>query len=59
MAIQGMRVMPGEKLFDVADLSTVWVVSDIYEYELFSDKNRPDSKDKPELFTGKGIFINC
>ena len=34
MAVQGMRVMPGEKLFDVADLSSVWVVSDIYEYEL-------------------------
>jgi Cu(I)/Ag(I) efflux system membrane fusion protein len=34
MAVQGMRVMPGEKLFDVVDLSTVWVVSDIYEYEL-------------------------
>ncbi|MCL4458222.1 MAG: efflux RND transporter periplasmic adaptor subunit [Nitrospirae bacterium] len=33
-ALQGMRIMPGEKLFDVADLSTVWVVSDIYEYEL-------------------------
>jgi len=26
--------MPGEKLFDLADLSTVWVISDIYEYEL-------------------------
>ncbi|MBI5409649.1 MAG: efflux RND transporter periplasmic adaptor subunit [Nitrospirae bacterium] len=34
MAIRGMRVMPGEKLFDLADLSTVWVISDIYEYEL-------------------------
>jgi len=34
MAVQGMRVMPGEKLFDVVDLSHVWVVSDIYEYEL-------------------------
>lgn len=33
-AVKGMRVMPGEKLFDVADLSSVWVVSDIYEYEL-------------------------
>jgi Cu(I)/Ag(I) efflux system membrane fusion protein len=33
-ALQGMRIMPGEKLFDVADLSAVWVVSDIYEYEL-------------------------
>ena len=26
--------MPGEKLFDMADLSTVWVIADIYEYEL-------------------------
>ncbi|MBI4843624.1 MAG: efflux RND transporter periplasmic adaptor subunit [Nitrospirae bacterium] len=34
MALQGMRVMPGEKLFDLADLSTVWVIADIYEYEL-------------------------
>ena len=33
-ALQGMRVMPGENLFDLADLSTVWVVADIYEYEL-------------------------
>jgi Cu(I)/Ag(I) efflux system membrane fusion protein len=34
MAVQGMRVMPGEKLFDVVDLSSVWIVADIYEYEL-------------------------
>lgn len=34
MALNGMRVMPGEKLFDIADISTVWVISDIYEYEL-------------------------
>lgn len=34
MAIQGMKVMPGEKLFDVADLSHIWIVADIYEYEL-------------------------
>ncbi|HEX9861247.1 MAG TPA: efflux RND transporter periplasmic adaptor subunit [Nitrospirota bacterium] len=34
MAFQGTRVMPGDALFDVADLSTVWIISDIYEYEL-------------------------
>jgi Cu(I)/Ag(I) efflux system membrane fusion protein len=34
MAVQGMRVMPGEKLFDVVDLTSVWIVSDVYEYEL-------------------------
>ncbi len=33
-ALRGMRVMPGEKLFDIADLSSVWIISDIYEYEL-------------------------
>ena len=34
MAVQGMRVMPGEKLFDVADFSDLWIIADIYEYEL-------------------------
>jgi Cu(I)/Ag(I) efflux system membrane fusion protein len=33
-ALQGMRVMAGEKLLDLIDLSTVWVVADIYEYDL-------------------------
>ena len=34
MAVRGMKVMPGEKLFDIADLSTLWLIADIYEYEL-------------------------
>jgi Cu(I)/Ag(I) efflux system membrane fusion protein len=34
MAVQGMKVMPGEKLFDVADLASLWVIADIYEAEL-------------------------
>ena len=34
MAILGMRVMPGEKLFDLADLSSLWILADVYEYEL-------------------------
>ncbi|MHB8843363.1 MAG: efflux RND transporter periplasmic adaptor subunit [Nitrospirota bacterium] len=33
-AIQGMRVMPGEKLFDIADLSTVWITADLYEQDM-------------------------
>jgi Cu(I)/Ag(I) efflux system membrane fusion protein len=33
-AVQGMRVMPGDKLFDIADLSSVWIISDVYENEL-------------------------
>jgi membrane fusion protein, copper/silver efflux system len=31
---QGQRVMSGEKLIDIADLSTVWIWADIYEFEL-------------------------
>lgn len=31
---QGSRIMPGEKLFDMADLSNVWITADIYEFEL-------------------------
>ncbi len=34
MAVQGMRVMAGEKLFDVADVASLWVVADIYEADL-------------------------
>jgi membrane fusion protein, copper/silver efflux system len=32
--VQGMRVMPGEKMFDIADLSTVWLVADLYESQM-------------------------
>jgi Cu(I)/Ag(I) efflux system membrane fusion protein len=31
---QGMRVMAGEKLLEVADLSSVWITADIYEFEM-------------------------
>ncbi len=33
-AIEGMRAMPGEDLYLIADLSRVWVTASIYEYEL-------------------------
>lgn len=33
-ALQGMRVEPGMELYKIADLSTVWILSDVYEYEL-------------------------
>ncbi|MDZ7288643.1 MAG: efflux RND transporter periplasmic adaptor subunit [candidate division KSB1 bacterium] len=34
MIVQGAAVMPGMKLFQIADLSTIWVIADVYEYEL-------------------------
>jgi Cu(I)/Ag(I) efflux system membrane fusion protein len=33
-AIDGMRVMPGDDLYVIADLSRVWITAAIYEYEL-------------------------
>jgi Cu(I)/Ag(I) efflux system membrane fusion protein len=33
-ALQGQFVTPDTTLFTVADLSTVWVVADVYEYEV-------------------------
>ena len=34
MAFKGMSVMPGMTLYKIGDLSTVWMIADIYEYEL-------------------------
>ena len=33
-ARQGMRFMPGEALYQVADLSAVWVVADVFEQDI-------------------------
>lgn len=32
--LAGMYVKPGDPLYTIADLSSIWVVADIYEYEL-------------------------
>ncbi len=53
MALQGMRFMPGEKLFDIADLSTVWVIADIYEYELSFVKLGQTARITLSYFPGK------
>ncbi len=33
-AVQGMRFMPGEVLYQVSDLSAVWVVADVFEQDI-------------------------
>ena len=33
-AVQGMRFMPGEMLYQVADLSRVWVIADVAEQDI-------------------------
>lgn len=34
VALHGMRVTPADSLFDIADLSRVWVMADVYEADL-------------------------
>lgn len=33
-AIEGRRFMPGEMLYEIADLSTVWILADVFEQDL-------------------------
>ena len=33
-AVQGMRFMPGETLYKIADLSSVWLLADIFEQDI-------------------------
>ena len=33
-ALAGMRFMPGESLYQIADLSSVWVVADVFEQDI-------------------------
>ncbi len=55
MALQGMRVMPGEKLLDIADLSRVWIISDIYEYEMPFIKIGQPAKIGLSYFSGRDL----
>jgi Cu(I)/Ag(I) efflux system membrane fusion protein len=52
-AIQGKRFDIGEKLFDLADLTTVWVISEVYVYELPLIKVGQPAKIHLSFFPGK------
>jgi Cu(I)/Ag(I) efflux system membrane fusion protein len=61
-SVQGMRFMPGELLYEIADLSTVWLVADVAERDLGLVKPGQAATlriaaypDKP--FRGKVVFI--
>jgi Cu(I)/Ag(I) efflux system membrane fusion protein len=60
--LEGSYVQPGTPLFEVADLSTVWVIADIYEYEVsrlrVGEKARLQLTAYPgETFSGRVQFI--
>ncbi len=52
-AVLGMRVMPGEKLFDIADLSSVWIMAEVYEYELPLIREGDTAKIRLSYFPGR------
>jgi Cu(I)/Ag(I) efflux system membrane fusion protein len=59
---KGTSVMPGMALYKLADLSVVWVLADIYEYELpfirLGQSAAVQLSYLPgETFTGKAIYI--
>ncbi|RPJ10775.1 MAG: efflux RND transporter periplasmic adaptor subunit, partial [Deltaproteobacteria bacterium] len=52
-AVLGKRFEPGEKLFDIADLSRVWVIADIYAHELPLIKTGQSARISLSFFPGK------
>ena len=61
-AIQGMRFMPGEMLYQVADLSSVWVIADVYEQDMALVKKDAKVKVKvnaypDQVFEGKVAYV--
>jgi Cu(I)/Ag(I) efflux system membrane fusion protein len=62
-SVQGMRFVPGETLYEIADLSSVWLVAEVFERDLGLVKLGQPAKLRilayPEReFTGKVVFIS-
>jgi RND family efflux transporter MFP subunit len=52
-AVQGMRFMPGEMLYQVTDLSSVWVLADVFEQDIGLLKTRAKAKVTINAYPGK------
>jgi len=62
MAYKGMNVMPGMVLYKLADLSVVWLIADIYEYELPFIRLGQQATIRlsylpGEIYTGKATYL--
>lgn len=61
-AIAGMRFMPGEMLYEIADLSSVWLLAEVFEQDLGLVRQGQPVKIRVDaypdkVFTGKVAFI--
>ncbi|MBC8287411.1 MAG: efflux RND transporter periplasmic adaptor subunit [Nitrospinae bacterium] len=52
-ALQGMHVQPGMNLYMIADLSNIWVIVDVYEYEVPWVKLGQEAEMNLSYFPGK------
>ena len=52
-AVQGMRFMPGDVLYQIADLSSVWIIADVFEQDLALVKPGQDARVKVNAYPGK------
>ena len=52
-AVQGMRFMPGETLYELADLSSVWVIADVFEQDLAQVKTGAAAEVRINAYPGE------
>lgn len=52
-AVQGMRFMPGDSLYQVTDLSSVWVIADVFEQDIGWIKSGAKAKVKINAYPDK------
>ncbi|MDD5300320.1 MAG: efflux RND transporter periplasmic adaptor subunit [Gallionella sp.] len=52
-AFEGMRFMPGEMLYQIADLSTVWVMADVFEQDIALVRTGAKAKVKINAYPDK------
>ena len=43
-SVQGMRFMPGEALYSIADLSSLWLLAEVFEQDLALGAHRPGTR---------------
>ena len=54
-ALQGMRFMPGEVLYQVSDLSAVWVIADVFEQDIGAVKLGAEAKVRINAYPDKSF----
>jgi Cu(I)/Ag(I) efflux system membrane fusion protein len=61
-AVQGMRFMPGDPMYQVSDLSAIWVVADVFEQDIGLVKTGAKAKIKinaypSQMFEGRVTYV--